>query len=542
MSNIKAHSFNAFLVSGISLPLEADEAEAYRIAGSEMKRAGINPARLRFRIYRKSVDARKRAQIKLVYSVAAYADEPISVDTERLSKSKIVPLESGEIEIAFGSESQKCPPLVVGMGPAGLFCALMLAENGYAPVIIDRGDNVRDRVAATERFIKTGALDVESNVQFGAGGAGTFSDGKLLTRVNDARVSYILRRFCDFGAPEEILTEAKPHIGTDLLRGVVDNMLSRIEELGGRVVYRCKLYDVSENADKTLVAKTTKGDIACSSLVLATGHSARDIYAMLMDNGYAVAPKDFSVGVRVEHRREDIDRALYGDYAGHEKLGAAEYHLSDTKEERGVYTFCMCPGGEVVAGASEEGGVVVNGMSNFSRNGENSNSAVLASVFRGDYGNTPSGAIEFQRTLERRAFALGGSDYRAPVATLGDFLNGKSGSEPSRIMPTYREGRVTTARVDSVFPEYIANTLKRGFLAFDKKLSGFAVPDAVISAVETRTSAPVRVLRGEDMTALGHGLVYPCGEGAGYAGGITSAALDGIKVALAIMNRFAPMA
>ena len=541
MSNAKACGFNAFLVSGISLPLEADEAEAYRIAGSELKRAGINPARLRFRIYRKSVDARKRAQIKLVYSVAASCDEPISADADRLSRHKITPLDSGEIEIVFGNEPQKAPPLVVGMGPAGLFCALLLAEQGYAPVIIDRGDNIEDRVRATERFIKTGALDVESNVQFGAGGAGTFSDGKLLTRVNDARVSYILKRFCDFGAPEEIMTEAKPHIGTDRLRGVVDNMLSRIEELGGRVVYRCRLVDVCENADGTLSAKTTKGDFLCSSLVLATGHSARDIYSMLMDKGYAIAPKDFSVGFRIEHRREDIDRALYGDFAGHKKLGAAEYHLSDTKEERGVYTFCMCPGGEVVAGASEEGGVVVNGMSNYSRNGDNSNSALLASVFCKDYGGTPSGAIEFQRMLERRAFALGGSDYRAPVATVGDFLNGKSGSEPSRIMPTYREGRVTLARVDTLFPEYITNTLRRGIMAFDKKLSGFAVPDAVISAVETRTSAPVRVLRGDDMTAIGHSLVYPCGEGAGYAGGITSAALDGIRVALAIIKRFAPM-
>ena len=541
MSNAKAGGFNAFLVSGISLPLEADEAEAYRIAGSELKRAGINPARLRFRIYRKSVDARKRSQIKLVYSVAASCDEPIVADANRLSKHKITPLDAGEIEVVFGNEPQKAPPLVVGMGPAGLFCALLLAEQGYAPVIIDRGDNVADRVAATERFIKTGALDVESNVQFGAGGAGTFSDGKLLTRVNDARVSYILKRFCDFGAPEEIMTEAKPHIGTDRLRGVVDNMLSRIEELGGRVVYRCRLTDVCENADGTLSAKTTKGEILCSSLVLATGHSARDIYAMLMDKGYAIAPKDFSVGVRIEHRREDIDRALYGDLAGHPKLGAAEYHLSDTKEERGVYTFCMCPGGEVVAGASEEGGVVVNGMSNYSRNGENSNSALLASVFCKDYGGTPNGAIEFQRMLERKAFLLGGSDYRAPVATVGDFLNGKSTSEPSRIMPTYREGRVTLARVDTLFPEYITNTLKRGILAFDKKLSGFAVPDAVISAVETRTSAPVRVLRGDDMTAIGHSLVYPCGEGAGYAGGITSAALDGLRVALAIIKRFAPM-
>ncbi len=540
MSETVKQGLSRFLVSGISLPLDADESDALRIACSEMKRAGINPARLRFNIHRKSVDARKKDAIKLVYSVAACSDEPISVDRSRLERCKVTALAEDNLDIPVGGVRTSFSPLVVGMGPAGLFCALLLAENGYAPIIIDRGDSVYDRCAVNRRFIEMGVLDTESNVQFGAGGAGTFSDGKLLTRVNDARVSYILRRFCDFGAPEVIMTEAKPHIGTDLLVGVVDKMLSRIEELGGQVIYRCRLDGIRENSDGTVTALTTKGELVCSSLVLATGHSARDTYAMLMSKGYAVAPKAFSVGVRVEHRREDIDRALYGDFAGHEKLGAAEYHLSDTREERGVYTFCMCPGGVVVAGASEAGGVVVNGMSDFKRDGDNSNSAVLASIFQSDYGNTPSGAIELQRSLERAAFLAGGSDYRAPVQTLGDFFAGVSKSEPKRIMPTYREGRVTLARVDDIFPEYVTKALRRGLASFDKKLSGFAVPDAVITGVETRTSAPVRILRNEDMTAIGHGLVYPCGEGAGYAGGITSSALDGIKVALALMGRFAP--
>ena len=530
-----------YLVSGISLPVDTDESEAIRIARSEVKRAGINSARLRFHIYRKSVDARRKDRVRFVYSVAGYLAAPELVSGEELSFGKVAPLYSDELEIVKGNGKLELPPLVVGMGPAGLFCALLLAENGYAPVIIDRGDSVRTRCEINRRFVETGMLDTESNVQFGAGGAGTFSDGKLMTRVNDPRISYVMRRFCDFGAPEERMTAAKPHIGTDMLVGVVERMLSRIEELGGKVVYRCRLDGFGETSDGNIVARTTSGEIACSAVVLAIGHSARDTYDMLLQKGYSIVPKDFSVGVRVEHKREDIDRALYGDFAGHKKLSAAEYHLADTSEKRGVYTFCMCPGGQVVAGASEEGGVVVNGMSNYARDGENSNSAVLVSVFKEDYGDSARGAIEFQRSLERAAFKAGGSDYFAPVQTLGDFLNGKRGKEPSRIIPTYRNGRVRVADMNTLFPQYISASLQRGFASFERKISGFTASDAVITGVETRTSAPVRILRNEDMTALGHSLVYPCGEGAGYAGGITSSALDGIRTALAFMKRYAPL-
>ena len=424
------------------------------------------------------------------------------------------------------------------MGPAGLFSALLLAEHGYAPIIIDRGDCVEKRCAVNADFIENGALDTESNIQFGAGGAGTFSDGKLMTRINDAKISYVLRRLCDFGAPEEIRTAAKPHIGTDMLVGVVDRILKHIEKLGGQVIYRCRLDAIKENKDNTLTALTSRGEIPCSAMILAVGHSARDTYKMLIDSGYAVVAKAFSVGVRIEHLRSDIDRALYGDYAGHPALGAAEYHLSDTTEDRGVYTFCMCPGGQIVAGASEEGGVVVNGMSNYARDGRNSNSAINVSVNKSDYGDTPMGAIEFQRNIERLAFVAGGADYFAPVQTLGDFMSGRAGTEPSRIIPTYRDGRVRTARVDKLFPSFVTEGFKRGFCSFDRKINGFAVKDAIITGVETRTSAPVRILRTEEMTALGHSLVYPCGEGAGYAGGITSSAVDGLRTALAVMARF----
>ena len=533
--------YSGFLVSGIGLSLDTPEAEACRIAAAELKRAGISPARLRFNIYKCSVDARKKNDIRLVYSVAARADEPISAKLPSDGKYRISALEGEELLIVKGDVAMSAPPVVVGMGPAGLFCALLLAENGYCPIIIDRGDCVKVRQKKYEQFSRFGVLDTESNIQFGAGGAGTFSDGKLLTRINDPKISYVLKRFCDFGAPCEILTAAKPHIGTDILLGVVDRMLSEIERLGGKVMYRTRLDGIRSLADGNVAVQTSGGEIVASSLILATGHSARDTYKMLLENGYAIEAKSFSVGVRIEHLREDIDKALYGDMAGHRRLGKGEYHLSDTSSGRGVYTFCMCPGGEVVAAASEEYGVVVNGMSNNARDGRNSNSAVAVSVRREDYDGTPMGAIEFQRRIERAAYIEGGADYCAPVMTVGDFLSGAYGSEPTRVAPTYRDGMVRAARFDKIFPSFITEELKRGLVSFEKKLKGFAAPDAILTGAETRTSAPVRILRGEDMCALGKKGIYPCGEGAGYAGGITSAAIDGIKAALKIMEQFAPL-
>ena len=532
--------YNGFIVSGISLPPDADETTACKIAADELKRAGISPARIHFNVYKRSVDARKKNDIKIVYSVAARFDEPKDTDIPVGKKYRIAPLENEVLEIVKGSEKMSAPPLVVGMGPAGLFAALLLAENGYCPTVIDRGDSIATRQKKYSDFVKYGILDTESNIQFGAGGAGTFSDGKLLTRINDAKIGYVLSRFCDFGAPDEILTAAKPHIGTDLLLGIVDKMLLRIEELGGKVLYRTRLDGIRELGDGSIAARTTAGEIICGSLLLATGHSARDTYKMLLDCGYVIEAKSFSVGVRVEHLREDIDRALYGDMAGHPRLGKGEYHLSDTTSGRGVYTFCMCPGGQIVAAASEEGGVVVNGMSEHARDGRNSNSAVAVSVFKSDYDGTPMGAIEFQRRIERAAYREGGSDYCAPIMTVGDLLGGKSGSEPTRVMPTYRDGLVRTADFSKIFPSFITEELKRGLHSFGRKLSGFDAADAILTGAETRTSAPVRILRGEDLRAIGKGAIYPCGEGAGYAGGITSAAIDGIRVALRIMERYAP--
>lgn len=538
-------TFRRLLTGPIVLPFTAGDAAAFDAAARMMKRVGADGVPLRFHLYRRSVDARRRDMIRFVYTVAVEADEPFSVDARRAADEGIRSIPDDNFDIVRGTAPLAAPPLVVGMGPAGMFAALMLAEEGYRPILIDRGDAAPDRVRRVETFFGGGELDPESNVQFGAGGAGTFSDGKLVTRIGDPHIAYVLRRLCEFGAPEEIMWRSKPHVGTDLLRGVVGRLLDRIEECGGTLLYRCRFEGVTELADDSLAAHTSRGDIRCGAAILATGHSARDTYEYLISDGYAVESKPFSVGVRVEHLTEDIDRAMFGSHAGDERLGHAEYTLSDTRCERGVYTFCMCPGGEVIAATSEEGAVVVNGMSEHARAGRNSNSALAVSVLPEDCGTSPRDGIAFQRRLERAAFAAGGRSYAVPVETAGDFMAGPHAagtpfSEPSRIIPTYTRGSRQCADLWQVLPEQICRGLCRGLEIFDSRVAGFGAPDVVLSGVETRTSAPVRILRGDDRRAPGKGAVYPCGEGAGYAGGITSAALDGLKTALAVIASAAP--
>ena len=534
-----------YIFDGISLSPDASEDDAIVEVRKRIKGLGISIKGCSFDICKKSVDARKKEDIRLIYSVALSGGEFTDRDMKRIERISSRKVEQETLWFKRGSEKMTARPLVVGMGPAGMFCALILAEQGYRPIIIDRGDSVKDRVAAVEGFYRSHVLDADSNIQFGAGGAGTFSDGKLLTRINDPKCAFVLETFVRFGAPEEILTRAKPHVGTDVLRTVVDNILSHIEELGGDVIYRCRLTDLRETSDGQVIAETTKGTFNASCVVLALGHSARDTYKTLIQNQYDIIAKPISVGVRIEHNRSFIEEALYGRFAGNKNLGAAEYALSDTKGERGVYTFCMCPGGEVMAAASEEGGVVVNGMSHYARDGENSNSAVAVSVRTEDFeavdGSLPLGAIEFQRKIERSAFAAGGGGYAVPVQTVGDFLNGKTGSEPSLVRPTYMNGtNFKTASMDAVLPDFVCDSLRYGLKSFDKKIKGFAADTALLSGAETRTSSPLRILRGENMIALGKANIYPCGEGAGYAGGITSAAVDGIKVVMAIIERFKP--
>ena len=532
------------LVSGIRVSVDSAEEEILKKAETKMKRAGIPTSTLHFRLYKKSVDARRREDIRFVCTVLAEGELKAVPSGSVLSKADARVLEEESLIPVYGTKTSPYPPLVVGMGPAGLFAALLLAQNGYRPILIDRGPSVEERVRDVERFRLEGTLDTESNIQFGAGGAGTFSDGKLITRIQDPYCSLVLQTLVQFGAPEDILVKAKPHVGTDRLRTVVSSILGEIQRLGGEIRYRCRMDDIEELPD-CLRVLTSDGEIPCSAVILAPGHSARDTYQRLLQKNYAIQPKPFSVGVRVEHLQKNIDAALYGSFAGHPNLGPGEYALSDTTGERGVYTFCMCPGGEVVAAASEEGGLVVNGMSYHARDGRNANSAVAVSIRCEDVepvnGSVALGAIAFQRRLERAAFAAGGGGYFAPIMTMGDFLEGKRGTAPSGILPSYRDGMVTCADFSQIFPDYVLASLRSGFRSFGRKLSGFDCADAVLTAPETRTSAPLRILRDPDTrTGIGHERVYPCGEGAGYAGGITSAAVDGLRSAIALMSVFAP--
>ncbi len=503
-------------------------------------------------VYRKSIDARHKDKITAVWSVTVESD--VLPSDELMQKERLTLVASPELEINLGKNKMLERPIVVGFGPAGMFAALVLAENGYRPIVIERGDDTAARMDTVEKFYSTGFLDTESNIQFGAGGAGTFSDGKLVTRINDGRCRYVLKRFADFGAPSEVMTTAKPHVGTDKLVGVVNGIKNEIIRLGGDIYFRCAMKEFKCGADGQISSVvTTRGEIPCGAVILATGHSARDVYKYLESNGFFIEEKPLSVGVRIEHLRSEVENALYGrniirlaerNENVKKILGSAEYAYSHREQNGAVYTFCMCPGGEVVAGASEEGGVVVNGMSRYARDGRNSNCAVCVSM-------TPEecapfgGAMEFIRGIERRAYQLGGGGYRAPIETVGDFLADRKGAslhEPSKVVPTYMgdNGNVKAADISTLFPDKINGMLKAGIRAFGKKMKGFDAPYAILTAAETRTSAPYRINRGDLGTAPNHRNLYPCGEGAGFAGGITSAAVDGIEQAMKIMSVYAP--
>ncbi len=423
------------LIEQIKVGLEATDTDIFNIAKVRLNNTRTFSHPHRLFIYKRSVDARKKDDIKIVCTVCVEAEPKKDIiDKQYLLTKGIKPLCEDTVEIK-SKPAPTVPPIVVGFGPAGMFCALILARAGYKPVVIERGSDIDGRVKDVEGFYQSKRLDVDSNIQFGAGGAGTFSDGKLTTRINDGKCAFVLKTFFEHGAPEDIMYKAKPHIGTDKLRGVVKSIDNEIRSLGGCILYNTKLLSF-ENG----VAHTTKGDFAYSDIVLAIGHSARDTYKYLMEKGFAIEPKAFSVGVRVEHLQKDINEAMYGKFANDERLGSADYNISYRKDGKGVYSFCMCPGGEVVGAQSEENSVVVNGMSSFARDQINSNSAIAVQVDKEDYGSTPYKAIEFQRNLEKKAFLVAGADYKAPVQTLGDFYEGKATIEPSRIVPSYMNG------------------------------------------------------------------------------------------------------
>jgi len=435
-------------------------------------------------------------------------------------------------------------PVVIGSGPAGMFAGVILAQAGMKPIILERGKPVPERQKDVEMFWKLGKLNKNSNVQFGEGGAGTFSDGKLMSGIKkDIYTDKVLKEFVEAGAPEEILYLAKPHIGTDNLAIVVQNIRKKIESLGGEYRFESRFTNFEAKDDKISAIQFIKEEnetntLSCDDVILALGHSSRDTFEMLYEKGVNIEQKAFSVGARIEHKQEMINRSQYGKFAAHKALGAADYKLfCHLGNGRGAYTFCMCPGGEVVAAASEEGGVVTNGMSEFARDKENANAALLVGVEKEDFGSKhPLAGMYFQRKIEERAFELGGKSYKAPAQLVGDFLQGKSSDKKGSVNPTYSCG-VIFSDISTIYPKYITETMRAAIKDFDRKLKGFACSDAVITAAETRSSSPIRIIRDENFESSVKGL-YPCGEGAGYAGGIMSAAVDGIKTALKIIEKY----
>ncbi len=526
------------LINGIRLPIHVSEGEALKEARRRLRGVHLLSDGVSFSIHRRATDARKRDAIRFVYTVLAEGEFP----TERLSSppEQMSLLSDTMPTPLYGSEPLSARPLVVGAGPAGLFAALLLAEHGYRPLVIERGGSVKERKAAVSRFLSGGHLSTDTNIQFGAGGAGTFSDGKLVTRVKDPFSGYILDRFVSFGAPREIKMLAKPHVGTDILSGVVENMIRAIEAAGGEIRYHTRLTGIRKHGGRVTAAVTNEGEIPLGAMILAIGHSARDTYRMMMRSGVSVEPKPYSVGMRIEHLQEDIDRAMYGTLAGDGRLGHAEYNLAHNTKVRGVYTFCMCPGGEVVAATDTEGAVLTNGMSYHARDGKNANSAVLCTVFKEDYGATPEAAIASQERIERAAFLSGGGDYYAPFITVGDLLGKTEASLPTRVSPTYMQGRVRRAHPDTYLPSFAVSGIKDALSAFGRQIEGFDSDSALLTGAETRSSSPIRILRTEERRALGIKNLYPAGEGAGYAGGITSAAIDGVRCALSLMKQYKP--
>ena len=470
------------------------------------------------RIIKKSIDARNKADIFYNYSVE------LECKNENKIKNVQIVKKEEPFKIIVNRKSSK-RPVIIGAGPAGLFSALTLAQNGIKPIIIEQGKTVDERKKDVEEFQKTGKLNTLSNVQFGEGGAGTFSDGKLTSGIHNPLCKIVLKEFYNFGAPEQILYINKPHIGTDNLINIIRNMRNEIIKLGGEFLF--------ENSKVTAVICGKR--IETDTVILAIGHSARSTFEKLYEKGVKMEKKNFSIGVRIEHKQSMINKSQYGEITKL-KLPPAEYKMAYHGENRSCYTFCMCPGGTVIASSSEPETIVTNGMSVYARNGENANSAVLVNVTPNDFkGESPLEGMYFQKDLEQKAFKLGGSNYNAPIQRFEDFENNVKSTHIGEIKPTYKPG-VTLSNLNEILPDFISKTLIEGIKYFDKSIKGFAHPDAILTGVETRSSSPVQITRNENKQSNIKGL-YPCGEGAGYAGGIMSAAVDGIKCAIAVLTQ-----
>jgi uncharacterized FAD-dependent dehydrogenase len=528
-------------VKDLKLHIDEPDTEFINLISKKIK---LQPQNIKeFRILRKSIDARKK-YIYFVYNV--FVEIPGMKNYKKYINNKDV-LEYKEFEYVLeghGEEKLDNRPIIIGSGPAGLFAALTLAQRGYKPIILERGLDVDSRTKDVEALMDRGEFSPRSNIQFGEGGAGSFSDGKLTTRIKDPRIRLVLDSFVRFGAPEEILYEYKPHIGTDVLKNVIKNMRKHIESLGGEFRFNHLVDEILVKEDRAIgVHVEDIGDICSNAIIGAIGHSARDTYKMLFHKGLSMESKPFAIGVRVEHLQEMIDKAQYGEYAGHPKLGAADYMLTHRSQATGrsVYSFCMCPGGYVVPAASEADRLVTNGMSYHDRAGQNANSAIVVTIYPEDFGdNHPLSGISFQRYWEEKAYSLGGGGYRAPVQLIGDFLEDRPSNNFGAVKPTYKPG-VKLAQLKECLPDYVTKALKDAIIGFEKKIKGFAQPEGILTAIETRTSSPLRLLRGNTMESLNLKNFYPAGEGAGYAGGIVSSAVDGIKVAEEIIKRYKPL-
>ena len=523
-------------IQNIPLPLGGGEAQLKKKAARIL---GVKPEAITgLSLARQSIDARKKSDVHYVCTVdVSVADEGkvmARCRDKNVSLHQSVPYVFPPVR-----RTSSLPPVVVGMGPAGLFAALFLARSGLAPIVLERGRPVEERTADVERFWTTGVLDPSSNVQFGEGGAGTFSDGKLTTGTHDPRISTVFRTLVEAGAPADILYQHKPHIGTDVLRDVVKTIRQELIRLGCDVRFGHQLTGLTlrEGAVAGLTVEGPQGtyDLPCDTLILSPGHSARDTFQMLLEAGVPMEQKPFAIGVRIEHPQRAISLAQFGP--AWERLPAADYKLAcHLPNGRSAFTFCVCPGGQVVAAASEEGRLVTNGMSHRARDGKNINGGFLVGINPADFGSDhPLAGVAFQRHWEEAAFRLGGGSYHAPAQTVKDFLARQASKALGSVELTYRPG-VTPTDLDRCLPDYVTDTLRGALPVFDRKLHGFAAPDSLLTGVETRSSSPVRILRGEDYQSAVRGL-YPCGEGAGYAGGITSAAVDGIRVAEAVATQ-----
>ncbi len=518
-------------INQIRLPLSCTKEQAIQKA---LKTIKINPADVDFAdIHKISVDARKKPPM-LVYSIAVQLKNEKVFNISSIFSSN-VQITNKLPNFTLQPAKTDIRPVICGFGPAGIFCALALSRAGYKPIVLERGAEIEQRVKAIETFEENGEFNPSSNYQFGEGGAGTFSDGKLTTRINSHFCKYVIDELIKHGAPNEIAIKQKPHVGSDILRDIIVNIRKEILKNGAQIKFNTKLEQIITKNGKISAVKTNEGIIECQTLVLAMGHSARDTFTMLNESGMTLSPKPFSVGFRIEHLQKNLEQSLYHDAAGHPALPHGEYQLSKQINGRGVYTFCMCPGGVVVPATSEENAVVTNGMSYHSRNGKNANSAVVVSVNPHDFNNNAFEAIKFQQKLEQSAFIAGGKNYYAPAQDVNSFLNSQNSLKITDVTPTYSIG-VTPYNIAKLLPEELSNCLKNALLSFDTKIKGFASPGAIITGLETRTSCPLRLQRDENGQSVDIMGIFPCGEGAGYAGGIMSAAVDGLKTAQNIAN------